>query len=141
TWTARANMLAADNVPGGGVIGGKLYVFGGGNPFTPSNRSAFFPKNGIAAIPLTTNATQVYDPGTNTWSNGNPMGTARSFPSGTNVGSSYLIAVGGYNGSTTVNSVEVATAPGGPCVTATVTPTTPPTNTPSNTPTTPPSNT
>ncbi|PZR94929.1 MAG: hypothetical protein DLM69_12040, partial [Candidatus Chloroheliales bacterium] len=33
SWTQRANMPAADNVPGAATLNGKLYVFGGGNPF------------------------------------------------------------------------------------------------------------
>ena len=33
SWTARANLPAANNVPGSAVIGGKLWIFGGGNPF------------------------------------------------------------------------------------------------------------
>src|SRR5262249_35759453 len=82
--------------------------------------------------PRTTNQTVVYDPGTDTWSVGNPLIQQRSFPSGTNVGSSYLVAVGGYNGSSTTNAVEVAQAAGGGgCTTPTPTPTgTPPTATP-----------
>jgi len=156
-WTARAPMLSADNVPGSGVIGGKLYVFGGGNPFSsdnPSDKRAFpiAPKNGSgsgsgsgnagsasgngsapkASQPRTTNQVQVYDPGTNSWSMGNSLLQQRSFPSGTNVGSSYLIAVGGYTGTSTTTSVEVATAQGGGgCTTPTPTRTgTPPTSTP-----------
>jgi hypothetical protein len=39
------------NVPGSGVLNGKLYIFGGGTPFSQ---------------PETTGATQVYDPVTNT---------------------------------------------------------------------------
>ena len=34
TWTTRANMPSGVNVPGSAVIAGKLWVFGGGNPFT-----------------------------------------------------------------------------------------------------------
>ena len=33
TWTPRANLPSANNVPGSAVIGGKLWIFGGGNPF------------------------------------------------------------------------------------------------------------
>ena len=33
TWTARANLPSGVNVPGSAVIAGKLWVFGGGNPF------------------------------------------------------------------------------------------------------------
>ena len=167
TWTAGANMLASDNVPGAGVIGGKLFIFGGGSPFTsdnPNDKRAFPIKSktgsgvsrrhrrlgrtcrlsqgqgqgqakakakGRPNSPRTTNQTQYYDPGTNTWTNGNALLQQRSFPSGTNVGSTYLVAVGGYTGVSTTTSVEVAVAPGGACVSPTPTRTgTPPTATP-----------
>jgi len=44
TWTTGANMPSGTNVPGSAVIAGKLWVFGGGNPFTgpetmPTSRS------------------------------------------------------------------------------------------------------
>ena len=40
TWTVRANLPTGVNVPGSAVIGGKLWVFGGGNPFTRPGHSA-----------------------------------------------------------------------------------------------------
>ena len=33
TWTTRAPLLSADNVPGCGVLNGQLWIYGGGNPF------------------------------------------------------------------------------------------------------------
>ena len=126
TWTAGANLPAADNVPGGAVVGGQFYVFGGGNPFsgtsaTPGKRAAqTAPASGIS-LPATTNASYLYDPGSNTWSSGPSLQQARSFPGGTNIGDT-AIAVGGYDGSTTTTSVELSTATGGPCGTATPTP-------------------
>jgi N-acetylneuraminic acid mutarotase len=33
TWTPRANLPSGVNVLGSAVIGGKLWIFGGGNPF------------------------------------------------------------------------------------------------------------
>ena len=54
-------------MPGSAVFGGKLYVFGGGNPFSgPDGRPGF----GGPAAPFTTNSTQVYDPVANSWAAG-----------------------------------------------------------------------
>src|SRR2546429_7433959 len=41
TWTQRANLPSGENVPGSAVIGGKLWIFGGGEPLA----------NGPAAAP------------------------------------------------------------------------------------------
>src|SRR5438874_4216960 len=49
TWTARANMPSGDNVPGSAVIGGKLWIFGGGNPFTGAGSSPTSSKWGVGA--------------------------------------------------------------------------------------------
>ena len=68
TWTTRANMPSGVNVPGSAVIGGKLWVFGGGNPFLGSGTSPTSGKTGVRAWfnrllrPDTTNSLQVYDP-------------------------------------------------------------------------------
>ena len=143
SWTARANMPAGVNVPGSAVIAGKLWVFGGGNPFSgPGTMPTSGNKGGVGAWlkrlfnPDTTNALQVYDPGTNTWSSGPTLNQQRSFPAGTHVGNT-AVAVGGYTGSTTTTSVEVNVTGGGcPSPTPTGTPPTPtPTATATNTPT------
>ena len=76
TWTPRANLPSANNVPGSAVIGGKLWIFGGGNPFTGPSTAPKSGKQGIRAWfnrlfhPDTTNALQVYDPATNSWTSG-----------------------------------------------------------------------
>ena len=113
TWTVRANMPAGVNVPGSAVIAGKLWVFGGGNPFSgPGTMPTLGNKGGVGAWlkqlfnPETTNALQVYDPGTNTWSSGPSLNQQRSFPAGTHVGNT-AVAVGGYTGTDTTNSVEI----------------------------------
>jgi N-acetylneuraminic acid mutarotase len=145
SWSTKATLLAGTNVPGSGVINGKLFIYGGGNPFSAGGNGNGN-GNTVSALvkgqpsqpsqPRTTNQTQYYDPGTNTWTNGNPMTSVRAFPSGTNVGNTYLVAVGGYNGATTVNTTEMATAQGGGgCGTPTNTP--PPVNTPTRTNTPP----
>ena len=119
TWTARANMLSADNVPGSAVISGKVWIFGGGNPF---NGSSALPRKGVLA-PDTTNALQIYDPASDSWSSGPSLNQQRSFPVGTHVGNT-AVAVGGYTGSTTTTSVEINVVAGGcPSPTPTTTPT------------------
>jgi hypothetical protein len=106
TWTARANMPAPDNVPGSGVENGQLAIFGGGNPFAfgsasaPSKSTMFKP-----TAPDTTNATVIYNPGSDSWAAGPTLNQQRSFPAGTNVGNT-LVAAGGYTGAGTTGSTE-----------------------------------
>jgi hypothetical protein len=137
TWTPRANLLSADNVPGSAVIGGKLWIFGGGNPFSGSAASPKSGNKGLRAWftrllhPDTTNALQVYDPASNSWSSGPSLNVQRSFPAGTDVGN-IAVAVGGYDGSSTITSVEINVTSGGcgsPTPTATPTATFTPTAT------------
>ena len=106
-------------MPGSAVIAGKLWVFGGGNPF--ANGSAAAPlsaKKGLGAWlkrlfrPDTTNVMQVYDPVSDSWTNGPSLNTQRSFPAGTHVGNT-AVAVGGYDGSNTITSVEINVTGGG----------------------------
>ncbi|MGI8586369.1 MAG: S-layer homology domain-containing protein, partial [Chloroflexia bacterium] len=113
TWTAKANELAADNVPGSSIVNGKLWVYGGGNPFSGNAKKSTSAFN----APATTGATQIYDPGTDTCTNGPSLNVARSFVGGTTVGN-YTVAVGGYTGSSTTATTEVSNNPGSPCVTA-----------------------
>ena len=80
--------------------------------------------------PETTNSLQVYDPATNSWTNGPTLNQQRSFPAGTDVGNT-AVAVGGYTGSSTTTSVEINVAGGG-C--ASPTPTVPPSATPTGSP-------
>ena len=121
TWTARANLPAGVNAPGSAVIGGKLWIFGGGNPFagpgtvpTSANKElrAWFNR---LLHPDTTNALELYDPATNTWSSGPSLNHPRSFPASTHVGNT-AVAVGGYSliGPYITNSVEINVA-GGSC--------------------------
>ena len=49
TWTTRANMPSGVNVPGSAVIAGKLWVFGGGNPFTGPSTMPTSGKTGVRA--------------------------------------------------------------------------------------------
>src|SRR2546423_13603369 len=130
-------MPSSDNVPGSAVIGGKLWIFGGGNPFTGAGSAPTSSKRGVGAwlkrlfTPDTTGALVVYDPATDSWTSGPSLNQIRSFPAGTDVGNT-AVAVGGYTGSTTTASVEINVAGGG-C--ASPTPTIPPTATPTGSPT------
>ena len=70
TWTARANMPLGVNAPGSAVIAGKLWLFGGGFPFSGAGTMPTAGnKGGVGAwlkrlfSPDTTTALQVYDPG------------------------------------------------------------------------------
>ncbi|MGC1323247.1 MAG: kelch repeat-containing protein, partial [Candidatus Udaeobacter sp.] len=118
TWTQRANLPSPDNVPGSAVIGGKLWIFGGGNPFTGPGTSPTSANKGLRAwlrrvfTPDTTNALQVYDPATNSWTSGPGLNVQRSVPAGANVGNT-AVAVGGYDGTSTTTSVEINVASGG----------------------------
>ena len=104
TWTARAPMPAAVNVPGAGVSNGKLWAFGGGNPFGPQGDSTTV--EALAAEAPDTQATgSVYDPSTNAWAAMPSMNFSRSFVGGTAIDNK-LLAVGGYNGATTVANAE-----------------------------------
>ncbi len=54
SWTSGAPMLAGASFPGGAVVDGKLWVIGGGDPL----------------LGVSLDNTQIYDPGTSSWSNG-----------------------------------------------------------------------
>ena len=66
---------------------------------------------------------QIYDPLTNIWSSGPPLNQSRSFPAGTNVGANIAVAVGGYTGVSSTDSVEINVGSGCPSPTPTPTPT------------------
>ena len=95
---------------------------------SPAQHNAYIGQDGSKSVfnrllhPETTNALQVYDPATNSWTSGPSLNQQRSFPAGTAVGNT-AVAVGGYTGSNTTTSVEINMAGGG-C--ASPTPTVPP---------------
>ena len=154
TWTQRANLPTGINVPGSAVIAGKLWVFGGGDPFANGSPAApASPKQGLRGWltrlfrPDTTNILQVYDAVTDTWSSGPSLNQQRSFPAGTGVGNT-AVAVGGFTEyyPYTTTSVEINVTSGGcanptptatptATATATFTPTPMPTAAPTGTPT------
>ena len=111
TWTQRANLPAGVNAPGSTVICGKLWVFGGGNPFLDSVALPESGKKGVQ-VPDTANTLQIYDPATNAWSTGPGLNQQRSFPGGTHLGNT-AIAIGGFTGFTTTDSVEINVTTGG----------------------------
>jgi len=149
TYTAKTDEPGSfqNNVPGSGAASGLLWVFGGGNPFSGANAT----KAGLTSgdvpsklafpwslfsrgeAPDTSNAGRFYNPATNSWTSSPNMNTVRSFTSGGAIGSSLLIAAGGYNGTTTVATAETEGICGGG--TPTPTPTGSPSATPTATPT------
>jgi len=110
---------------------GQMYVMGGGR-----------------VAPNPSNEVDIYDPGTNTWTTGDPFSNARrNFPTDTD-GTTRIWLSGGYDvdGLTPLASLEIFCAAGAtpsptptPTVTPSVTPTATPTVTPSATPTITPS--
>ena len=107
----------------GGVGGDRMLVMGGG-------RTAPNPSNEV----------DVYDPGTDTWSTGNPpafVTARRNFPTDTDGGITIWLA-GGYAPTTPVASMEILTCHPFPTPTPTVTPTSTPTPTVTPTATPPP---
>jgi N-acetylneuraminic acid mutarotase len=128
SWSSVAPLLTGVNVPGSGVVDGELVLFGGGSPFFDPRH----PSQPRGKAPFTTNVTQAYDPIANAWTAGPNLNTARAFVGGTAV-NNYLVAVGGFDGATSLSSVEVSNVP---CGTPTPTSTGgPATNTPTPTPT------
>jgi N-acetylneuraminic acid mutarotase len=110
---------------------GQMYVMGGGR-----------------VAPNPSNEVDIYDPGTNAWTTGDPFSNARrNFPTDTD-GTTRIWLSGGYDvdGVTPLASLEIFCAAGAtpsptptPTVTPSVTPTATPTVTPSVTPTVTPS--
>ena len=100
-WNVKANLCQGVNTPGSAVVNNRLWVFGGGNPLQGAQ------PHGSFAAPQTTNLLQVYDPPINDWTTPNtPLNVARSLIGGTNVGN-IAVAVGGYDGTTSVVTIEV----------------------------------
>ena len=106
SWSAGVPMGTGANYPAGTVVGDKLWVIGGGDPF---------------AAPTSLNNTQIYDPASNSWSNGPVLNQARSFADAVTLngaGTQSALIVGGFDSTsgTSLNSVEMNTSIcGGPC--------------------------
>ncbi len=98
----------------------QMYVIGGGR-----------------VAPNPSNEVDIYDPGTNSWTTGDPFVNARrNFPTDTD-GTTRIVLSGGYDidGITPLMSTEIFCAGGGPTPTPTPTPTATPITTPTPTPT------
>ena len=103
TWFTRTNIPTGVNVPGAAVLGGKIWVVGGGTPFGPVQGQ---PQLASINAPETFSTTQIYDPIGDSWSAGPSLNVQRSFVGATGFGN-FGIAIGGYNGSTTTGATEV----------------------------------
>jgi len=95
TWTTGANLPVAAEAPGSAVLQNKLYLFGGISPLV---------------------TTQIYNPGSNTWSFGPDMSVYRWRFYGTAVGHHSIVAIGGQDaaGSALDAYEELTTSPCGP---------------------------
>jgi N-acetylneuraminic acid mutarotase len=132
-----------NNVPGSAAASNLLWVFGGGNPFaagSPSKAASHLTKASFDVTELafpyrfsesgkhlsrpdTDNSGRFYDPATDTWTASPNMNSVRSFPSGAAIGTSLIIASGGFDGASTVASAETENVcGGGPTPTPTATP-------------------
>ncbi|MDQ2808381.1 MAG: S-layer homology domain-containing protein [Chloroflexota bacterium] len=123
SWTTRAPLPSGVNVPGSAVVRGQLWVFGGGDVNAPSHGA---PQ--AAGPAFTTSVTQIFDPTSNSWAAGPPLGQSRTYLAGTAVGDTVL-ALGGYT-DTSLTTVEINPLP------PACTPTPAASATPSATPTT-----
>ena len=114
-WTLMAPIPVAIYEPATGVIGGQVYVIGGGNPFdAPSSGQkqaslqAGLRGTRAAAPEVSYSSTYVYNIASDGWSSGPNTNVAHSFTGGAAIGSR-LVVVGGYNGTADTNTVEVST--------------------------------
>jgi hypothetical protein len=121
-WALMSPIPAAIYAPATGVIGGQIYVTGGGNPsLSAPGQEAPGPKGTRAAAPdVSYTSTYIYDIAGNSWTTGPSTNVAHSFTGGAAIGNR-LVIVGGYNGTADTNTVEVSTVTS--CVTPTPTPT------------------
>jgi hypothetical protein len=128
TWTQKAVMPAVpNNGTGSAVALNRLWVFGGGNPFSPprqsSSKAAFVGSQSQGSfsgaktntsrssansqVPDISTTAFVYDPGTDSWSDSPSLNQLRSFASGTSIGARVFAAGGlGGVGVATLSSVE-----------------------------------
>jgi len=131
TWTEKTGMPGVNNnVPGNAIALNRLWVFGGGNPFSlirdgsnksgsASTRTAFIGNQGPISsafqarndirVPNLSSSAFVYDPETDSWSDAPAMNDLRSFASGTSIGAK-LFAAGGLDGFGSTSTVEALDA-------------------------------
>jgi len=105
SWTSGANSPLASNYPAGTVIGGKLYMIGGGNPFFGLTRDEGEWGSRISAAdapdsPLSFANTYLYDPVANSWAAGPSLNQSRSFAdaaTANTTGGQTAVVVAGYD--------------------------------------------
>jgi len=125
TWYTRTPMLTGAAFGESAVVGGRLWVMGGGTPYRG------------AAAPAVVNTVQIYDPVSDSWSWGPPLTGGRRLGGAAALGNQMFLYGGQDNGYNPVDSLEMTRFhPGLLCPSATTTETPPPTATP--TPTGPP---
>ena len=74
TWSSCLNLPYGVNVAGAAVLGGQVWVIGGGNPFlTLDGSSSTAESNAPQAIATTL----IFDPGTNSWTAGPALNVPR----------------------------------------------------------------
>jgi len=94
TWTTRAPMSVARAYLGVAVVDGKVYAIGGDEGSEIGNCMT-----GTSMTYLVVNATEEYDPASDTWVSKAPMPIARAL-FGTTVYQGKIYCIGGYNGAT-----------------------------------------
>ncbi|MDQ2809264.1 MAG: hypothetical protein M3Z04_20510, partial [Chloroflexota bacterium] len=119
TWYTRTPMLTGAAFGESAVVGGRLWVVGGGTPYHG------------AAGPAVVNTVQIYDPVSDSWSWGPPLTGGRRLGGAAALGNQLFLYGGQDNGYNPVDSLEMTTFhPGLACPSATATATIPPTGTP-----------
>lgn len=102
TWSQGSFVPYGINVAAGVVVDGKIWVIGGGTPFLGSDGIEITLNS---SAPETIKTTLIYDPASDTYSNGPALNVQRSFPSALYL-KNRLLVFGGYNGTTSTASVE-----------------------------------
>jgi hypothetical protein len=103
SWSVRSTAPYPVNVPGTAVVGGKIWVIGGGNPFLGLDGLAFPAGNNS---PNALGTTIIYNPVTDSWSNGPSLNISRAFIGATAL-RGRIIAFGGWDGATSSDLTEV----------------------------------
>ncbi|MCW4046930.1 MAG: hypothetical protein NWE99_05135 [Candidatus Bathyarchaeota archaeon] len=92
TWTVKTSMNVARAYFGVAVVNGKIYAIGGDEGSETGNCLT-----GTSMTYLVVNATEEYDPASDTWVSKTPMPTSRAL-FGTAVYQGKIYCIGGYNG-------------------------------------------
>ena len=122
TWYTRTPMLQGAAFGESAVLGGRLWVLGGGTPYSG------------AAGPAVVNTVQIYDPLTDSWSWGPPLTGGRRLGGAAALGDQMFLYGGQDNGYNPIDSLEMTRFhPGLACPSATTTATHPATGTPTAT--------